>query len=431
MNSTNQSNLNPFPDELNLGRYLAVLRKHWRLVLLCGVLGAVLAFLVLTILPKTYQSEADLVIIRTGTIVNLDPKLQTVSDPALNGDLSQLVQRSSLTAIATNPDFATTILGKIGTQLPEDLNTPTELLKRVDVRADRDVIRISATMNTAELAALVANTWAAAYQERLNQLFNENPDTPAVVRVQADAAKKEYDAKEAALIAFLGNNSISRLTQQKTLIQQQLASQVTVVDKLIQLEADAKALRGRVSAGPATPLGTGNDPGTQLTQLLIQANAFTNGGDLPLRLDVTAPNSGATTQAEQLQQLDSLIAAIQARRQALSGDAEESLQVQLATVTAQLEQAQAQQRELQAARDLAWNTYQLLMNKVAERSISTGVENQFVRVGAAAIVPTEPRESHRLLGSLIGAVLGLLVGGVLAFIWEALPQRVPQLQRAS
>src|SRR5581483_6319510 len=127
---------NPFPDELNLARYFAVLRKHWRLILLCGVLGAVLAFLVITVLPQTYQSEADLVVIRAGTIVNLDPKLQTISDPALNGDLSQLVQRSSLTAIATNPDFATTILEKIGPQLPEDLRIPTTLLKRVDVRAD-------------------------------------------------------------------------------------------------------------------------------------------------------------------------------------------------------------------------------------------------------------------------------------------------------
>jgi len=423
---------NPFPDELNLARYFAVLRKHWRLILLCGVLGAVLAFLVITVLPQTYQSEADLVVIRAGTIVNLDPKLQTISDPALNGDLSQLVQRSSLTAIATNPDFATTILEKIGPQLPEDLRIPTTLLKRVDVRADRDVIRISAVMNTPELAALVANTWATTYQERLNQLFNENPNTLAVVRAQAEEAKKNYDAKEAQLVAFLGNNPISRLTQQQTLIRQQLASQVTVTDKLIQLEADAKALRARVSAGPLTPLGAGSDPGTQLTQLLIQANAFTNGGDLPLRLDVPASNTGAaTTQAEQLQQLDSLITAIQARRQALGGDTEEALQKQLASVNAQLEQAQAQQRELQAARDLAWSTYQLLMNKVAETSISSGVENQFVRVGAAAIVPTEPRDSHRLLISLIGAFLGLVVGGVLAFVWEMLPQRAPQLQRAS
>ena len=129
--------------------------------------------------------------------------------------------------------------------------------------------------------------------------------------------------------------------------------------------------------------------------------------------------------------MDSLITAIQARSQSLTGDTATALHQQLATVQAQLEQAQAQQKELTAARDLAWSTYQLLASKVSETNVAAGSANEMVRVAASAVAPSEPVDSRRLLFTVIGGLVGLLVGAAVAVVWDALPARRTALQRAS
>lgn len=415
-------------NELNLARYLDLVKRRWMIILLVGVIFAVAGFAYASAQPKHYIAEADLAVVRTGAIVNFDPKFRTVSDTDPTGQsLDSLTRRGSLLTVAQSPDFAAAVLEQIGPQLPEGLRSPTALLRMVNVTNNSDVIAIRATTDSPESAALLANTWMALYASRVNELFSQDPTVGVSVRTQQDQAKKDYDEKEAKFIAFTGNNPIENLTHQAALLQRQLDNQVTVASKLIELEADAQALRARVSQGS----GDANS-GDQLAQLLIQANAFNNGGDLPLQLNISAQNAVApTTRVDQMQQLDSLITAIQARRDAVTGDAETKLHQQLATVQEQLEQAQAQQKELTAARDLAWGTYQLLSSKVSETNVSAGSATEMVRVAASAIAPSEPVDSRRLLFAIIGGLVGLLVGAAGAVAWDALPTRAAALQRAS
>ncbi len=404
-----------FPDELNLTRYFELVRRQWRLILACGVLGAVATFGWATFAPKVYSARADVAIVRTGTIVSFDSRIRTVSDTDPNAlALDQVTRRRSLQAIGTSQALSADVIQVLGAKLPEALRDPVLLAEGVSLTNDGDLFTVQVIAETPELAALIANAWATEYEARVNELFSEKPISLELARVQAAEAKKDFDIQQAALVAFLTTNPLEPLKRENALLIKQLDNEVNVESKLQQLRADAQALRARLDGDGATVSSA-----DELSQLLIQASAFNNGGDAaPFRLDVSATNGTSVTVEQQRQQLDALLQAIETRRAALSAEQKLSLQREMNRVQVQLEQAQQQLRELQAARDLAWNTYQSLNTKIAEVQVTTGAQNQLVRLAAPAIAPTRSVSSRRSISTVLGGLLGLVIGFVLALLWD-------------
>jgi len=402
-------------DEINLGRYLNVFGHWWRLIVLCAVLGALAALGASLTMSKSYQAEASLAILRAGTVVNFDSKIRTVSDTDPNApNFDPLGRRKSLVTLGTNPELAQTVVNQIGSQLPERLRDPTVLTRIVNVRNDGDLIIVQVTSVDPVQAALIANTWARSYQDRVNAVYAENPHTVESLRTQTSAAQKDYAAAQAALADFLNVSPLEQLARQQNLLIAQLDSQIGVLAKLIQLEAEAKALRERVASGSAD-----GSRGDELASLLLEASAFSNGAGLPVNLQIAFdPLNPTTTTPDRLTQLDSLINAIQARQRTLQTDQYQALLQQLNQVKSQIEQTQAKQRELSSTRDLTWSTYQSLVTQMAAANITSEAGGQVVRVAAPAVTPTEPRSSNRLIMILFGGVVGLLIGTGLAFVLE-------------
>jgi polysaccharide biosynthesis transport protein len=410
MNRTIPTN---FPDELNLARYVIVVRRQWRVLLVCAVLGVGVAFLYGTMQPRLYLAQAQVAVVRTGTIVSFDNKIRTVSDTDPNSTaLEQVSRRASLLVIGKSQHLASAVIAKIGTHLPDTVREPELLAARVQVANNGDLFSFRVMAETPELAALIANTWSQEYETRVNRLYSERPESLEIIKGQAAQAKADYDTQQTALVKFLGDNPIESLKRDQASLIIQLDTQVRVETKLTQLASDVQALRSRLQTSGATVSGA-----DELTQLLIQANAFNNGGDgtSSLRLDVTQITSATTTE-QQLAQLDALSKAIEQRRTALSPEQKQALYTQLSKVQSDLEALQQQLKELQAARDLAWGTYQTLNTKVSEVAVSAGSENQLVRIADAAVVPTAPVPSRSLLNIIIGGALGLIVGFLLA-LW--------------
>lgn len=402
-------------DELDVSRYLRILLHWWRLIVLCAVLGALAALGASLTMSKSYQAEASLAILRAGTVVNFDSKIRTVSDTDPNApNFDPLGRRKSLVTLGTNPELAQTVVNQIGSQLPERLRDPTVLTRIVNVRNDGDLIIVQVTSVDPVQAALIANTWAQSYQDRVNAVYAENPLTVESLRTQTSAAQKDYAAAQAALADFLNVSPLEQLARQQNLLIAQLDSQIGVLAKLIQLEAEAKALRQRIASGSADA-----SRGDELASLLLEASAFSNGAGLPVNLQIAFdPLNPTTTTADRLTQLDSLITAIQARQRTLQTDQYQALLQQLNQVKSQIEQTQAKQRELSSTRDLTWSTYQSLVTQMAAANITSEAGGQVVRVAAPAVTPTEPRSSNRLIMILFGGVVGLLIGTGLAFVLE-------------
>jgi uncharacterized protein involved in exopolysaccharide biosynthesis len=392
------------------------LRRRWFLLVIGAVLGAAAAYAYVSIQPPEYFSRADVAIVRTGFVVNLNPSFRTVSDTDPNTQaLDQVSRRRSLAAIGGSLAFAEQVLEKLKSQLPEELQAPDALRERVNIKSDGDLFQIEVFAPSPELAALIANTWAEMYVNRINEVFGETPVTPASFDVQAAEAKKDYDAKQAALEAFLGTSPVDRLTRERDLLNLQLSDQVRLEGKLVQLQADVESLQSLIRSGQGNATA-----GEELTRVLLAANTFNNSGQLPLQMDVPFNGLQAETSREQqIAQLDALLVSIQERRAGLSGSTKTNLYHKLSSVQQQLERAQAQAKELQAGRDLAWNIYQLFQTKVGETSVANGTQNQLVRVANEALVPLRPVDSRIFIKTALGAFAGLVLGAAVALFVRA------------
>lgn len=401
----------PLVSELNISHYLELLRRRWLLISICCVLGLAAALGSSYLSPKLYMTRVELAIVRTGTLVNFDPKFRTVSDNDPNAQgLDQVSRRRSLVAIGDTPAFASLIIEKIGPQLPEALRDPYELGRHISVGNDGDIIRTYVSGDSPEMVALIANTWGELYQERVNQTFSENALSTDALLTQVDEAKTAFDTAEANLTAFIQSSPYERLRRDTDVLATKLNRLGDLEAKLSSMEADAQSLRAMLNRGTAdvTPADT-------LSALMMQVNTFNNIADTPIQ--VTIPLTGVSTpltRAQQIQQVDDLIKTIQERRATLDGKERDDMLAQLSSLQAQMEQAQSKRKELEATRDLTWNTLQLLNSKVAENNVISQTSSQLVRIATPAIVPTEPVNTRRWVFAVLGALVGLVVGSVLA-----------------
>jgi uncharacterized protein involved in exopolysaccharide biosynthesis len=415
-------------------KYFSVLRKWYRLILLSTLLAGFTALLVSFVMPSTYEAEAAVAIVKSGAQLNFDPKFKTISelDPA-QAAVDQTARRKGLAAIAKTLDLATAVVTKIAERLENVERIPSELLDVIDVSSEGDLIKIKAKANSAEKAALIASTWAQEYESRVNLIYGESALSPTEIQAQADAAKRDYDVKEAAVVTYLASNPIDQLTRQIAQKQQRLADLVSIENRIERLLADATALRSRLSAGAA-----GSNRGDELAGLLLEAGAFSTWASQPVNPQTAAGTfstwsslpvdlqiqidqlSIGQTPAEQSRNLGALIATLEDRRKLTQTELVGPLQQEVNQLQAQLEQENAKKQELVRARDLAWSTYATLATKVAEVNIAAQAQGSVVRLAAPAVAPRDPVAPKKLLNTLLAAVAGLVLGAGIAFLSEYL-----------
>lgn len=139
--------------ELSLHGALSVLRRRLGVFLLCLILVPVSALVVSLLVEKQYTASAALLFRDPA----LDQKLFGSSFVERSGDdareAATNVELVSLDAVAERT--ATTLDGVTGKELDEDV--------RVEAEGQSDVVSISATVPNPELAARIANSFAAEY----------------------------------------------------------------------------------------------------------------------------------------------------------------------------------------------------------------------------------------------------------------------------
>jgi polysaccharide biosynthesis transport protein len=130
---------------MDLVRFLGIVRRSLRLIFVVTLLVAASAFIVSTILPKSYEAEARVLV-------------GSVTDPTLDrlNAYQQLAQ--TYAALATT----TPVLAKAAAQIGLD-EDPVKIALRVAVRAPlgQSLVRITATAGTPSDAAKLANAIAA------------------------------------------------------------------------------------------------------------------------------------------------------------------------------------------------------------------------------------------------------------------------------
>jgi len=450
-------------DEIDLRQYVAVLLKYWRVIAGMAVVGAALAFVISSLLPRQYEATALVVVTSPRYILSFEPKIETAS-----GAEAQRVNPKAYLGLATSDDLLNRLLADPATASWKPEQRTLEAMRggplEAKAGADPTLLQLQVTDADPARAAAVANAWAALFVRYVNEIYSRGESTQAFFDAQVTTAKADYDAAQRAVEEFLGDNRVAELQREidarQTLIDQYqsgqtaswgeainqqmqsrrqiLANYYSELADIEQLLADARALREQVQeGGQSAAANTANT----LSLVLLRNRAFGGGAETNLQLQLSLAQA---VEPVTLADVESLIVVLEARKadaqtriDALSAGLLTDLQTpanppggdqvsqlikqysdEVLALTAQLEAEETRQRELTQARDLAWETYTSLARKAEETRIAVQGGEAEVQLASTASVPAEPAGPRRMLSTLIAGAIVLIAGVFGAFGWE-------------
>lgn len=239
-------------EETDLRQYVVVLVKHWKLIILATFLAALAAALFYFTTPPVYEARASVAIVKSQSQIVFNPEFLTLSEEEMSARGIQTVdlgeRRKALASLVANPAIAWKVIEELGSYLSQEEQNPSILLGMVEGKVGGekgDLIDIVVSSRDPEKAARIANAWAKAYEEHVNALYGTSPTAPAAVRQQLEAAGKEYEEREQALVAFMAENEIDELNlliEEKLNILQSLQDgKARAVSTIIDTEVEARS----------------------------------------------------------------------------------------------------------------------------------------------------------------------------------------------
>lgn len=154
---------------MDLREYVDVLRRRWRFVVVCVLLGAAAAVAVTAVMPRTYTAKAQLFIATN----------DRNSADAYAGGLFTQQRVKSYTKIANSP----AILGGVIDELGLD-TTPQQLADKITAQAplDTTLVDIKVTDRSPSRAQAIADETAARFTQYIDSIETASATAPPVVK---------------------------------------------------------------------------------------------------------------------------------------------------------------------------------------------------------------------------------------------------------
>jgi capsular polysaccharide biosynthesis protein len=422
--------------EIDLRPYIAALLRRWRLIIGVAVLAALLVSGILMMQPRAYTYTAQILFTPQQSQLQFDNRFVTGNDP-----LNAVPNRSQvLSDLASNYTLEARVLPNLPPDLIADDFTTGNLISKISVSSNGDLIRISTTSDDPQEAEILLNIWVEEYVALVNELYGFDAEQAGAIQEQLALARERYQDSQSALEAFIGTGDLvqteQRMAEIRALLDGARSANQAIYNQYLerarQLTAiinDAQTLLQQVQNGDD------NAVATNLGQLLLRARAAGN-FELPvnLRFDLTETGSagvGAAEISELIQVLeqrhDELIAESQQFAAALSGrtDADFALPVdvrtryeqELASLQEQYEHLAAQQSALSQDRNIALESVGILQRKLNERAVAAGTTRSEVQVIG---VTQEPPQSMLLRLVFNAGVAGVLAAALTILVVLAL-----------
>jgi capsular polysaccharide biosynthesis protein/polyhydroxyalkanoate synthesis regulator phasin len=429
--------------EIDLRPYImALLKNKWWIIGL-GLLLAATALLITLLTPRTYTANATLLLTRSRTMLSLAEQFPTVNEP-----VDTRSRMDALMTIAEGDAIANMTLQSLGDAIPEEYQSLEDIKGIIEIRNNGDSISVSASTKDPQLSANIANTWADHLVETINIAYSgEQPLSKLQDRLST--AEEEHNKAQAALENFILENLKkeleTRLAEANTLISSygnEQAVQMTFYlnrkRSMEELQQQAAALKRQLEKGNRSDAGnigdalavilarmnsvlTNNATASNTTpssNLIPQQNATINlqiDGDFPA--DGTAGYSSDIETIIQLAEEEKNKAEENIQRliqEVINPDTTRaenitSTAAKIQALEQQIEAAKAKELELTSKRDLAWEAYQALAQKVTEIKNATLTNNQ-VTLASQAIMPKKPDPRGAAQNTLIAGMVGILIG---------------------
>jgi len=377
-------------ETIDLGRYLSILLKRWKWIVGTTLAGVAVATL-FTVFLETVRYEAVAVV----AAANSKSLTRYVSFARENEVLERSVE-------------------VMGDELPVELRSAAALRKATRVQSVGDGTVINLVANNADrvVAAGIANAWAEAYC----QLVNDYVQTPSLdvgmLEKEVEGADVELRLAEEALSTLAGPRAMLNLRLQALSVD--LAHHMAAEEKTRLAILDAESLRQMLqTAGTAAPALA-----TRLSLVLIELNSLSSGTAESIRLDL-AVDSWAFDEAgvgDQLLDLDRLIAALRDKEGKLIASTS-AISVEVAAAFAELGDAQLQRVRAERAVTSTLASLTSLTGELEELRLATELGRDKVARPLSRAEPWEARGGSALvLNVVVLAILGFILGTAGAFV---------------
>ena len=394
-------------EEIDLRPYAEAVINHWYWIIGAGLLAAIVAFGISSLITPTYQATALVAIAEPRQRVQFDPRIETVSE-------SQPLK--AYPELAMSDEVLSNLLEQVTL---DDVTNLTELQNILEAEpgSDPSLLRLSVSYNDPTAAASLANKWADLFVDWANEIYGfQGGDQLRFFEDQLSEAETELATAEQALIAFQAQNRSSTIANKLSALTRAQASYLNAQQDITFLVQDVQALRTQLERQSNSGVVSVAD---QITVLFLEMKAFNVETAVPLQLQFdTTQMLTQQSKQEQIQFLDNLLETL---AEQLSGidEAVATLEPQILVLQKEEQETETGNGRVTRNFKIAEDTYTILARKVEEERITSQDSSSGVRMASETAVPQFPVSPRRLLNTLTAAVLGLAIAalGVFVIAW--------------
>ena len=418
---------------ITLGRVLRVIAQRWISVLVFLLIGLVAAFAVYRISPTIYEAKSEF----TMDIRRPQGGRGGLADVGIDmeqfGGTYEEIFNTRLSDWRSDK-IVTKIIQQYRANYPASTTTERELIETLAdselelIRHSR-LITIAVRSTTANLAASLANAYAEAIESFTDEENKLRCDKAvAQIHEQVEKQRRQDESVAKQLLDFRTKNKIDDLNSEREILQQSL--QKTTADALeMRTQATAATEWAKVlRAAQETPENFGALP-TAVPRSSEIGEAYTrlqNGkmemNALLARYTRNHPEVKAhEKQLETIKQefVDAVSRALATAHGNLAAyknqlavfeKNSEKLRTELALIGQKIVSADAGLKQLEQEKEVSSTILTDLMQKENEARIAAEQNNEIVRVGRPALVPTKPVLPNPIFIFSAGAALSLALG---------------------
>ncbi len=207
-------------EEIDLRIYIDTLLKWWWLIALGLLLSGGMAYVYSALQAPVYEASAGVVMLKSRADISLGSGFETLTEEDLgaavsSASLERNKQRlNTLTGMVRNGAIAQQVAEELSSILGEDEQDPANLVGYVkgevlnlDQGGASDTIEVVVSHTDPEKAAAIANAWAAAFEDHVNNIYGDASISPfADIGKQVQETRAEYDTAQEALLKFLSED---------------------------------------------------------------------------------------------------------------------------------------------------------------------------------------------------------------------------------
>jgi capsular exopolysaccharide synthesis family protein len=450
--------------DLDIGRYLMVLKRRWLAVTSIFVGTVALSAFATTLLKPSFEAEGKLLFRMPSFKVVGTNLLPNNNEGSEGGELRSLVASqnpiSTQIEVISSPLFLQQVIDKI--QLKNADGEPlkaTELANKLTLKiiGGTDVLRVSYQSNNPEEAAAVVNTVMSLYLE--NDILASRAEAEATRKFMAKqlpVSQAAVNRAEVALRVFRQKNNIADLTEETRSsvgIIANLDNEINAIRaQLAEVNAQSNEIRQKLGLNTQDALtvsALSQSPAVQgvLTQLQDVERQLANErsrflDDNPVIVGLEARKANLTsllqqqvnqTVGQETQFAPRLLQIDQLRQGLIQNFLQQEVQsfglnqrlASLYNSRSAYEQRMKfipqliqTQRELERKVEVAQSTYQTLLKKVQELQVAENSNTANARIIAQALVPEQAESGKKLIILVLGVMCGAFLSTTAILLLE-------------